>query len=42
MNELYTALIVASVCPGIGFVGYGIGVVAQASGVGISRMLRSR
>ena len=31
MNELYTALVIAFVCAGIGFVGYLIGVVAQAS-----------
>ena len=27
MNELYTALVIAFVCAGIGFVGYVIGVV---------------
>ena len=29
MNELYTALVIAFVCAGIGFVGYLIGVVVQ-------------
>ena len=30
MNELYTALIIAFVCGGIGFVGYVIGVMREA------------
>ena len=37
MNELYTALIIAFVCGGIGFVGYVIGV-AQASEFDISNV----
>ena len=31
MNELYTALVIALVCAGIGFVGYVIGVVSVVS-----------
>ena len=38
MNELYTALVIAFVCAGIGFVGYVIGVVAQASEFDISNV----
>ena len=38
MNELYTALTIALVCAGIGFVGYVIGVVAQASEFDISNV----
>ena len=38
MNELYTALVIAFVCAGIGFVGYLIGVVAQASELDISNV----
>ena len=38
MNELYTALIIAFVCAGIGFVGYWIGSVVQASEFDISNV----
>ena len=38
MNELYTALTIAFVCAVIGFVGYLIGVVAQASEFDISNV----
>ena len=38
MNELYTALTIALVCAGIGFVGYVICVVAQASEFDISNV----
>ena len=38
MNELYTALVIACVCAGIGFVGYVIGVVQQASDLDISNV----
>ena len=38
MNELYTALVIAFVCAGIGFAGYVIGVVAQASEFDISNV----
>ena len=38
MNELYTALIIAFVCGGIGFVGYLIGSVVQASEFDISNV----
>ena len=38
MNELYTALILGLVGIGIGFVGYVIGVVAQASEFDISNV----
>ena len=37
MNELYTALVIAFVCAGIGFAGYVIGV-AQASEFDISNV----
>ena len=38
MNELYTALVIAFVCAGIGFVGYAICVVQQASEFDISNV----
>ena len=38
MNELYTALVIALACAGIGFVGYVIGVVAQESDFDISNV----
>ena len=38
MNELYTALVIAFVCAGIGFVGYWIGSVVQASEFDISNV----
>ena len=38
MNELYTALIVASVCAGIGFVGYVIGVVSEVAEFDVSNV----
>ena len=38
MNELYTALVIAFVGAGIGFVGYVIGVVAQAAEFDVSNV----
>ena len=38
MNELYTALVIAFVCAGIGFVGYVIGVVSEATEFDISNV----
>ena len=36
MNELYTALTIALVCAGIGFVGYVIGVISVVSEFDVS------
>ena len=38
MNELFTLLVIGFVCCGIGFVGYVIGVVVQASEFDISNV----
>ena len=38
MNELYTALVIAFVCAGIGFVGYVIGVVKESPNYEISNV----
>ena len=38
MNELYTALTIALVCAGIGFVGYVIGGVSEVAEFDISNV----
>ena len=38
MNELYTTLVIAFVCAGVGFAGYVIGVVSEAAELDISNV----